>query len=196
MIKGQRNLSIFYGGFILPVTGNFRSFFHKPFLHREGVDLGYRKAFCNRNSVFVRVFLSGRHIRGFTGAVSAHVCRIGAVTSWVPDLLELRGFESRTPDPGVGSLSWGPQVGGKATMTAETSGVHTKLMPLSGSLDGYEPGSPGPLVGRKGNRFGGKESASSGAQPFPMERQRWLLKAVGNPDLLFLFSFFPIKASF
>ena len=135
-------VSVPYGGFNLPVTENFSGFFHKPFLHREGVDLGYRRAFDRRNLALVGVCISGRHIPGFTGTISSYACRISDVTSWVPDgLPELRGFESRIPDPGFGSLRWGPHVGSKATMTAKTSGIHTKLKPLLGSLDGYE--SPG-----------------------------------------------------
>ena len=84
------------------------------------------------------------------------------------------GAESGPPEPfeGYGSLSWGP--GGKATMTVDTSGVHTELKPSSGSLDGYDPGSPGPVVGR--------ETSSTGANPFP--------------DQLFIFYFFPFDASF
>ena len=84
------------------------------------------------------------------------------------------GAESGPPEPfeGYGSLSWGPD--GKATMTVDTSSIHTKLKPSSGSLDGYEPGSPGPVVG--------KESTSTGANQFP--------------DLLFIFDFFPFDASF
>ena len=59
-------------------------------------------------------------------------------------------------------------------MTVDTSGVHTKLKPSSGSLDGYEPGSPDPVIRKK--------STSTGANPFP--------------DLLFIFYFFPFDASF
>ena len=48
---------------------------------------------------------------------------------------------------------------GKATMPVDTSGVHTQLKPSSGPLDGYDPGSPGPVVER--------ESSSTGAIPYP-----------------------------
>ena len=163
---------------VLPDTGRFHVFFHKPFLHREGVDLGYRKAFGRRNSSFAGEFGPGRQFPGFNGAVYAHVCRIGAVSIWVPvDLPELRGLKPRTPNPGVGCMIWGPHVGGMATTTAETSDGQAMPMPSSNSsgllIYGYEHGPPGPVVGRIGGRFEGKESTSMRSIPdlhfFPME---------------------------
>ena len=95
--------------------------------------------------------------------VSAHACWIGTIASWVSgDFPELRGLE-RTK---------GPHVGCKVT-TAETSGFHTKPMPLTGYsgllIYGYEVwqtvlGSPDPCVISYGGRVLGFRGAVGHAQ--------------------------------
>ena len=79
--------------------------------------------------------------------------------------------ESRAPDPSDnGSLSLGPHEGGKATPTMETSGVHTKPMSSSGSLglliNGSENGSPDPVDGGNGGRFGSIKVSALATETF------------------------------
>ena len=71
----------FSGGFNLPDFERLLFFFHNPFPHQAGVDLGYWEESCRRDTAFAGASVSGRRDPCYT-----QMSRIVDVTSWIRDM--------------------------------------------------------------------------------------------------------------